>query len=49
MSDYILEIKHLTKYFPLNNDMLSRLTGKTRLLKAVDDISFFIKPGETMG
>ncbi len=30
MSDYFLEIKNLTKYFPLNNDVLSRLTGKTR-------------------
>ncbi len=49
MSDYFLEIKNLTKYFPLNNDVISRLTGKTRLLKAVDDISFFIKPGETLG
>ena len=27
MSDYFLEIKNLTKYFPLNNDVLSRLTG----------------------
>jgi ABC-type glutathione transport system ATPase component len=49
MSDYFLEIKNLTKHFPLNNDVLSRLTGKTRILKAVDDISFFIKPGETLG
>jgi len=49
MSDYFLEIKNLTKYFPLNNDVLSRLTGKTHILKAVDDISFFIKPGETLG
>ena len=36
MSDYFLEIKNLTKYFPLNNDVLSRLTGKSRILKAVD-------------
>jgi peptide/nickel transport system ATP-binding protein/oligopeptide transport system ATP-binding protein len=49
MSDYFLEVKNLTKYFPLNNDVLSRLTGKTHILKAVDDISFFIKPGETLG
>jgi len=49
MSDYFLEVKNLTKYFALNNDVLSRLTGKTRTLKAVDDISFFIKPGETLG
>ena len=49
MSDYFLEVKNLTKHFPLNNDVLSRLTGKTRTLKAVDDISFFIQPGETLG
>ena len=49
MSDYFLEVKNLTKYFVLNNDVLSRLSGKTRTLKAVDDISFFIKPGETLG
>ena len=30
MSDYFLEVKNLTKYFALNNDVLSRLTGKTR-------------------
>ena len=49
MSDYFLEVQNLTKYFPLNNDVISRLTGKTRTLKAVDDISFFIEPGETLG
>src|SRR5215467_10072816 len=49
MSDYFLEIKNLTKHFLLSNDVLSRLAGKTRTLKAVDDISFFIKPGETLG
>lgn len=49
MSDYLLEIKNLTKHFALNNDLLSRLTGKVRTLKAVDGISFFIRPGETLG
>jgi oligopeptide transport system ATP-binding protein len=49
MSDYLLEVKNLRKYFPLNADFLSRLAGKVRTLKAVDDISFFIKPGETLG
>jgi peptide/nickel transport system ATP-binding protein/oligopeptide transport system ATP-binding protein len=49
MSEYLLEVKNLTKHFPLNNDLISRLTGKVRILKAVDDISFFIKPGETLG
>jgi len=49
MSDYFLDVQNLTKYFTLNDDALSRLTGKTRTLKAVDDISFFIKEGETLG
>ena len=42
MSDYFLEIKNLTKYFPLNNDVLSRLTGKTyrrRLMTSVSSSS----------
>lgn len=49
MSDYLLEVKNLTKYFLLNNDVISRLTGNVRTLKAVDDISFCIRPGETLG
>ncbi len=49
MSEYLLEVKNLTKHFLLNNDVISRLTGKVRTLKAVDDISFFIKSGETLG
>jgi oligopeptide/dipeptide ABC transporter ATP-binding protein len=49
MSDHLLEVKNLTKHFLFNNDVISRLTGKVRTLKAVDDISFFIKPGETLG
>lgn len=49
MSGYFLEVNNLTKYFPLNNDLISRLAGKARTLKAVDDISFFIKAGETLG
>ena len=49
MSSSFLEVQHLTKHFPLNNDVLSCLTGKTRTLQAVDDISFGIQPGETLG
>ena len=49
MSHAFLEVHRLTKYFPLDHDVLSRLTGKTRTLKAVDDISFSIQPGETLG
>ncbi len=49
MSDYFLEVNHLTKHFVLNDDLISRLTGKVQTLKAVDDISFFVKQGETLG
>ena len=49
MRDYFLEVRNLTKHFPLNNDLISRLGGRNSTLKAVDDISFFIKPGETLG
>jgi oligopeptide transport system ATP-binding protein len=39
-NDNILEVKHLKKYFKV---------GKHDLLKAVDDVSFHIKEGETLG
>ena len=45
MSDYFLEVNHLTKHFVLNDDLISRLTGKVQTLKAVDDISFFRQAG----
>ncbi len=42
----ILEVRHLKKYFTLKKT----ITGKpASVLKAVDDISFKIKPGETLG
>jgi oligopeptide transport system ATP-binding protein len=42
-SEYILKVSHLKQYFPVRNGF------KTLQLKAVDDISFAIKPGETLG
>ena len=42
-SEYILEVEHLKQYFPVKNGF--RIVP----LKAVDDISFSIKPGETLG
>ena len=38
--DKLLEIEHLKQYFP---------AGGGRFVKAVDDVSFFIKRGETFG
>ncbi len=41
---YLLEVSHLKQYFPISVGF-----GKHIPLKAVDDISFAIKPGETLG
>ena len=40
MSEYLLEVEGLKKYFSL---------GRGRILHAVDDVSFALKPGETLG
>ena len=40
----LVEVKHLKEYFPINVGML-----KTKPLKAVDDVSFTIRRGETLG
>jgi len=42
----ILEVSHLKKYFPITGGLLSRVVNS---VKAVDDISFHIKSGETLG
>jgi len=49
MTENLLEVRGLTKHFMLDNDTVSRMAGKTRTLKAVDGINFFIKRGETLG
>ena len=42
----LLEIKGLKKYFPVKGGVFLRTKAH---LKAVDDVSLFIKPGETLG
>ena len=42
----LLQVKHLSKFFPVDKDLLGRTTS---LLKAVDDLSFEISKGETFG
>ncbi len=42
----LLEVTDLKKYFPIHAGLFSRQVGNIR---AVDDISFFINPGETFG
>ncbi len=43
-NEYLVEVKNLKQYFPVRNS-----SGKLVPLKAVDDVSFAIKPGETLG
>ena len=42
-NDYLLKVDHLKQYFPVRDGF------KKMTLKAVDDVSFAIKPGETLG
>lgn len=46
MSDNIIEVKNLKVYFPIKKGIFSRTVG---FVKAVDDVSFEIKRGETLG
>ena len=43
MSEYLVEVEHLKQYFQVRSGF------KNMTLKAVDDVSFCIKPGETLG
>ena len=42
----LVEIKNLKKYFPVRKGLLKRIVG---YVKAVDDVSFSINEGETLG
>ncbi len=46
-NNILLEVKNLKKYFNLRSGFLFQ--GSSGSVKAVDDISFFIKKGETFG
>ena len=46
MSEYLLEVNNLTKEFPIRGGVLGRQIGS---VKAVNDVSFKIKRGQTLG
>ena len=43
---YILQVNHLKKYFPIKGGMVSKTVG---YVKAVDGVTFNLKRGTTMG
>ncbi|MBN1697106.1 MAG: ATP-binding cassette domain-containing protein [Spirochaetales bacterium] len=46
MSEYLVEVKHLKTYFPIMGGVFWHEVGK---IYAVDDVSFTIREGETLG
>ncbi|MBF8984357.1 dipeptide ABC transporter ATP-binding protein [Lutibacter sp. B2] len=44
--DVLLEVRNLKKYFAMKKGFFG---GNTQYVKAVDDVSFYIKRGETLG
>lgn len=46
-SPYLLEVRNLRKHFPITRGFFASKT--VGYVKAVDDVSFFIRPGETLG
>jgi len=45
--DVLLEVRRLRKYFPVTSGVLFQ--RRVGLIKAVDDVSFSIRKGETLG
>ena len=45
-AERLLEVQNLKKYFPITIGFLKREVGQ---VKAVDDVSFYIDRGETLG
>ena len=44
MAEHLLEVEHLKQYFPIRDGFFG-----SKPLKAVDDVSFTINHGETLG
>jgi oligopeptide transport system ATP-binding protein len=45
-NEILVRVEHLKKYFPITRGVFQRKVGD---IKAVDDISFFVRRGETLG
>src|SRR5205809_6398418 len=46
MAEPLLKVKNLKKYFPIRGGLFSREVAR---VYAVDDVSFDVMPGETLG
>ncbi len=46
MTEPLLDIRHLKKYFPIRGGVFSRVVAN---VKAVEEVSFTVKPGEVVG
>lgn len=46
MGEPLLEVRNLKKYFPISSGLLRKTVGQ---VKAVDDVSFTVQYGETLG
>jgi oligopeptide transport system ATP-binding protein len=46
MTKTLLEVKNLKKHFPIQSGLFQRTVGH---VKAVDDVSFYVNEGETLG
>ena len=44
--EILMEVKGLKKYFPIQKGLLRRTVG---YVKAVDDVNFYVRQGETLG
>lgn len=48
--DKLLEVKNATKHYPVDKGVLAKLFTKTsKVVRAMDDVSFFIRKGEVLG
>jgi ABC-type oligopeptide transport system ATPase subunit len=45
-NNILLDVKGLKKYFPIQKGLFRRVAGH---VKAVDNVSFFVREGETLG